>query len=621
MNKLIIIFCLQLVLFSAVKLIRDKKNKSLSTRGYEQWIENSVYIGLSSELLMASYHGKSLFDYPIAVIFISLISVLSVFLVFYGLFKYYWGNIISITLLFMIGSTNFIKLSTRKDPVYLADITIDNAINVVWDMYLVPYKSQSFLLISGAMLVIFLFVKLKKQLSNEKHCLIKERFVIFGVGLLCLISLSFQSEIVIKKANIQLYPFNYIQNLESNGTIVNFISSLDSKLMKEPDDYSREKMQQIEKKLIDALPEQKNKEENPNVIYILSEAFSDPSRFTKAKWKEDPIPVIRNKIKKNGGTFLSPEFGGNTANIEFNVLTSFSSNFLLNGKIPYEVLSIEKEKSGSIVNYYQSLGYHTVAMHPYESYFYKRDKVFKNMGFDEMIFQDTIAFKGTDSLGAYISDHSFIGSIKKQLEDESGPQFIHGITMQNHYPYTKEMKYSQNRLIKNEFNGQNELDLYANGMLATDKSMKELFSYLETIDRETYVVFYGDHMPVLDDNLYASGLRGVGNLEEKKYQTEYFVWSNKGNITNKGPISPNFINEMVLEQASLPLTPFYYFLSELRETVAALGKEYSLTKNGKLVKNFSKYTLEQLNDYYLLQYDMLMGKQYSKSLYSVSIQE
>ena len=65
----------------------------------------------------------------------------------------------------------------------------------------------------------------------------------------------------------------------------------------------------------------------------MSESFWDPTKLPGVTITPDPIPTMR---ELRSGSMFSPEFGGMTANIEFEALTGFSNAFLPYGSIPYQ---------------------------------------------------------------------------------------------------------------------------------------------------------------------------------------------------------------------------------------------------------------------------------------------
>ncbi|MCQ4948003.1 hypothetical protein NE602_27885, partial [Bacteroides cellulosilyticus] len=62
-----------------------------------------------------------------------------------------------------------------------------------------------------------------------------------------------------------------------------------------------------------------------NIIFNLSESFSDPRRVPGIKLAHDPMPNIE-RLKKNNtsGLMISSGYGGGTANMEYMTLTGLA---------------------------------------------------------------------------------------------------------------------------------------------------------------------------------------------------------------------------------------------------------------------------------------------------------
>ena len=80
--------------------------------------------------------------------------------------------------------------------------------------------------------------------------------------------------------------------------------------------------------------------EDHTVIFILSESFVDPLRIPALKLSDDPIPYIRSlQNETTSGLMIGSGYGGGTANVEYEILTGFSTNYLHSSlRIPYTLL-------------------------------------------------------------------------------------------------------------------------------------------------------------------------------------------------------------------------------------------------------------------------------------------
>ena len=117
-----------------------------------------------------------------------------------------------------------------------------------------------------------------------------------------------------------------------NGIVLDNIS----KKLIEPTEYSKERVEGI-------LSFYDNKKNNAswgkaNVVFILSEAFSDINNVSEVKFNKEIMPNInryKNENDKMVMDLIVPSYGGASVNTEFEVLTGSSLNFFKAGFIPY----------------------------------------------------------------------------------------------------------------------------------------------------------------------------------------------------------------------------------------------------------------------------------------------
>ncbi|MBD2786846.1 LTA synthase family protein, partial [Xenorhabdus sp. 3] len=61
-------------------------------------------------------------------------------------------------------------------------------------------------------------------------------------------------------------------------------------------------------------------------------------------------------------------------------------------------------------------------------------------------------------------------------------------------------------------------------------------------------------------------------------------------------------------------SPFYQFLSGLYKEIPVLRDELKVDKNGEVINDLTKKQNAMLEQYKMLQYDLLVGNQYSKEI-------
>ncbi len=172
--------------------------------------------------------------------------------------------------------------------------------------------------------------------------------------------------------------------------------------------------------------------QKPNVIFIMNEAFWDPTLLKNVKFSEDPLPTVHRLQKEmTSGFLLSPQFGGGTSNVEFEILSGQSMSFMPAGSVPYQ--QYISRPLPSLASYFKSQGYASTAIHSYERWFWNRENVYRYMGFDEFISKE--GFDNPVNKGAFIADDEVSRRIIQEVEENEEPTFIYAVTMQNHGPY------------------------------------------------------------------------------------------------------------------------------------------------------------------------------------------
>ena len=116
--------------------------------------------------------------------------------------------------------------------------------------------------------------------------------------------------------------------------------------------------------------------------------MTDYSQLTNLTFNTDPMAFIHSLSDNaiTGTTYMSV-LGGATANSEYEVLTGNSLGILPPNSFPYQQL-IQGERN-SLTRFLNCDGYKTIGTHPYTQNFYRRNLVYKYLGFDEAYFNDS----------------------------------------------------------------------------------------------------------------------------------------------------------------------------------------------------------------------------------------
>ena len=434
-----------------------------------------------------------------------------------------------------------------------------------------------------------------------------------------------------------------VYDAQRNGVFVSFSRQLRPKVMDQPAGYSRATMQSLARRYQRSADrinrDRKSYMNESSLVYILSESFSDPTRVPGVALNQDPMPHIRSiKEGTTSGLMLSSGYGGGTANLEFQAMTGLSmANFDPSLTSPYQQV-IPHLSWIPTVNQAWGSPSKSLAFHPYESSMYSRAENYKKFGFSHfysLTGPDQIAHQDRIDRSQYVGDRSAYDSALEQMGDDKGNQFVEVITMQNHMPYNDwydDNNFSVDSSDPDRPLGDDEMQsirTYAKGVSLTDQATADFLNSLDSQSKPVTVVFYGDHLP---------GIYGTASWDERNslalHLTDYFIWSNKASdssgaqVSNSAYSSPNFFQAQAAEHMGAKVSPFTAFLTELHEKISAIeppvanqiqdwnripaGQTNYLDAQGQPMnaRDFDRATRQLLNDYKLIQYDIMAGKHY-----------
>lgn len=333
-----------------------------------------------------------------------------------------------------------------------------------------------------------------------------------------------------------------ITTYRQNGFLPSFIAVAQDLPIPEPDGYSQEEAQQSLNALaaaydqgMGATPERQAAVEQfqqvqPTVIAIMNESFSDLSIYEGLRDAGYTGPAYYNGLADTlqRGTLLSSVFGGGTADTEFEFLTGASLAFIGAGKYPYQLYDLSEVES--LPKQLSSLGYTTRAVHAQDPNNWNRTMVYSQLGFDEFHSGDEFTEAPVYHAGA--TDLSTYDYVLDLLEQDSAPQFIFNITIQNHGGYTAE-SIPEGDATAFDIPGMDqtatdELNVYLGLIQKSDADLAYLIERLRTIGRPVVLIFFGDHQPTASWSLNEALYPGEDAMDHqwRLYESTYFIWAN-----------------------------------------------------------------------------------------------
>lgn len=385
-----------------------------------------------------------------------------------------------------------------------------------------------------------------------------------------------------------------------------------------PDGYSVERVEELAGEYVTETDMEKQETKMPHLVVIMNESFADYSDIGEGiDFSEGCMPFIHglteNTIK---GTAYASIFGANTPNSEYEFLTGNTMGFLPESSVGFNVFV--RGNMPSLASQLKSLGYTTLAMHPYRGTNYRRHIVYPQIGFDA--YYDRKHFMSPQYIRRYISDETLykriIREFEKHVEESDDPLFSYNVTIQNHGGYTASsvQNLKTNIRVLNEDVDTFQVQQYANLIKASDEAFEQLIEYFSSREEPVVVVMFGDHQASLGTATYEHLIGKEEKLtpEElmEKYKIPFVAWANydiEEAIIEK--TSLNYLYSILADRLELPMTSYQRYLLDLSEEIPVLAAGGYWTKDGdfyELDDETSPY-FERINDYNILEYNYILG--------------
>ena len=505
---------------------------------------------------------------------------------------------------------NRTKSTLRQDPLVPSDLSVITEVKSILQNYDKIYMILAIaaVLITLAIIALaFLFFKKSDKLT------VKKRILGAGGCIACFVimfSTAYSNTELYNSYAVDGNIYFKVNQYISKGFLYSFIYDINNLKVEKPSSYNPEAFNAIDDT---AESTELNDISKPNIVMIMSEAFSDISNSESINFDEygDPLEFYNQFINRDdviSGHIVVPNFGGGTSDTEFDVLTGCSTKYIDSSQVSYNFIRKPMEAMPRLL---KNIGYDTLAIHPGYGWFYNRTNVYKNMGFDDFIYLEEDFDPSTQNKGGYISDEvttqSIIDNFENHVKNNDDPIFEFCVTIQNHGPY--EEKYEN---LKTNFSTDIQLtddekaiySGYFQGIDDADAQIETLVNYFESIDEPVVLIFFGDHLPGFSNGMsYFSQFRPDIDLngnqwqQMKAYETPFFIWANdvalkttnfSENAKNiKMPvndiISSFYLGTTVMELLDMGnISPLFGFVNELRGSLPVASSNVYMYPDGTL---------------------------------------
>jgi hypothetical protein len=310
----------------------------------------------------------------------------------------------------------------------------------------------------------------------------------------------------------------------------------------------------------------------PDIVLWQSESLFAPGRLNGLRTGDHLPALTALRARSNWGDLQVPAYGGGTARTEFEALTGYPLYAFAGINHPYSALA--QKPLLALPRHLRSIGYRTVAIHPYQRGFWSRDTALPHLGFDE--FLDDGRFDEGDRHGWYIGDHALLRQVAAVLgEADAGdpepPLFVFAISMENHGPWHERPGIDQAAaeaiaVPDNLPPGPaGRLRHYLYHARRADRTLADLVDLLERRQRHTVLVFYGDHLPGLDQVHALLGFRD--GREPWRQPVPYLVYDNRGGAVgaSAAELRSYHLPSLVLDAAGIRADGHWQVLGADRE--------------------------------------------------------
>ncbi|MBQ9092232.1 MAG: sulfatase-like hydrolase/transferase [Anaerotignum sp.] len=507
---------------------------SLSVLFWSVFITGIVYLITTTQILRV---GWRIVQAPTMLLLNILPVLLLILLLFFLTKKLFFSVSCSAVLFIFFAVTDRIKVIMRQEPLLPTDLTLIKETVAILKTFPV-YQ----LVLIGLMLAAFVVLLVLSFRKSGKTML---PIVPRAIGLVLVIACAFGTNqfLYADKTRYDAYPtvdnpYFQVNQYNTKGMIYSFLHQYNITQMTAPEGYDAKYFAELEDSEWAAPPGEKY----PHIIMIMGEAFSDLSEnehldFTGYRDPLQNFKAISSSDNAYSGHIVVPNFGGGTSNSEYDVLTGCATRYLDNPLPSYNFIHGDFD---GIPRQLQKVGYETLSIHPGYAWFYNRQNVYPDLGFETCYFlEDSFDLK-TQGYGGYINEavtmDKIIDTLDTHIKEKDSPLFSFTVTIQNHGPYEKHYGTLPANFSTDVPLDENQTDLltqYFAGVIDADEQIGRLKEYAENSDEPIVLVYFGDHLPGFSNGMeffdlldYPIDANGTPAEQLAVYETPYFIWQN-----------------------------------------------------------------------------------------------
>jgi phosphoglycerol transferase MdoB-like AlkP superfamily enzyme len=224
----------------------------------------------------------------------------------------------------------------------------------------------------------------------------------------------------------------------------------------------------------------------PLVVVWQSESFMDMRHFGVSSVDLPNLDRLRRRAAQ-WGRMSSIFEGGYTLRTEFSVISGLPPS-KLGPDATYPYLNAGTYTDIAWPSRFRQAGWATRFLHPYDRQFFSRDRALPLLGFEELVMLDAFDHDKEHD-GPYVSDMTLSKRLLQYCDGDHGKegQFLFAASMENHGPWRP----------GRHGDSVDPVEIYLAILQRSDAALGYLADELDRMERPAWLVFYGDHAPVL----------------------------------------------------------------------------------------------------------------------------
>jgi len=390
-----------------------------------------------------------------------------------------------------------------------------------------------------------------------------------------------------------------------------------SKSSPTPDDYSQVTIKEI--KTFHEVPVRQKEEMSPgnlpNIIVYSIESLMDLENVG-VQLKNHPMPFFDSLGQRTGkGFFVSPTFGGQTVQPEFELLTGLSQ-CQLSVPNPFVHIIGKYDHFPALPSTLKNLGYYTIGVQAVSANEFQRRQFYPILDFDKFIaLESDYPKEDWEQVNHLLSDHYLIKKIKENIAFDEKPIFGVFLNNSTHASYDHWERNDEFAVLNKNISEKTRdvLERYSSAINHADQALKNLVQYFQGRSRDTIILIFGDHLPGLN-SVFKDLKSFVGNKNWTKFHTPLRIMSTFEIPKEDRIVSSNFLPLLIFNLLGIKtdyLPPYFQIVKSLYNEVDVYSN-YIQDKQGEIFErqNQPGHLKKLCRDYDLIQYDLLEGHRY-----------